>query len=180
MQRRGPLWLVGLAMLVASPLWGAEPTPMRADAQGLSLTATPLSTANKTAFLLARGFRAEAIASYAQACGFSFAFENRQRQGLVSRLADWSVEADGRVLRFVLPETWDKEWRRQEINDPARIAVRWAQFPAEQEFAQGDWIMGMANLTERPAGKFRLIARFTEGEKHLELSIDPVVCPPLD
>jgi hypothetical protein len=40
--------------------------------------------------------------------------------------------------------------------------------------------MGMANLMERPAGRFRIVARFDEGGKTLELPVDNVACAPLD
>ena len=153
---------------------------LRAEAQGVSLTVTPLSHQQKSAFFMARGFTAAEIAPYAQTCGFSFAFENRERSLLTTHLAKWKAEVDGRIVHFLPPTIFDRDWEQQGIDKSARIAFLWAQFPSEQELARGDWIMGMANLMERPQGKFRIVARFTEGGKTFEHSIDNVACTPLD
>lgn len=154
--------------------------PLRAEVHGVSLTVMPITRSQKTAFFVARGFAAEQIAPYAQACGFSFSLENRERAALRFHMADWTAEADGRVLRFASLDSWERDWDRFGVGQPARIAFRWAQFPPEHEFSRGDWIMGMANLAEPPTAEFRLVARFTEGGKTIELPIDNVACAPLD
>lgn len=171
------------AMGTASLAMAQAGDPGRAlsgDAHGVSLTVTPLTRSQGTAFFVARGFSAGQIGAYAQACGFSFTFENRERATLRFRLAEWSAEAGGQVVRFIPIARWEADWDRLGVAGPARIAFRWAQFPDEHEFAHGDWIMGMATLAQRPAGRFRLVARFEDGGRTLELPIDNVACAPLD
>ncbi|MBI4742329.1 MAG: hypothetical protein HY777_12450 [Betaproteobacteria bacterium] len=184
--RRPPRWrgkILGLACLgLAAFAANANDSPgtRRVEAQGVSLTVTPLSPDQKTAFFIARGFTADEIAPYARTCGFSFVFENRERPLLTTHLAKWKAEADGRIVHFLPPSIFDRDWEQQGIDKSARIAFLWVQFPSEQEFARGDWIMGMANLMERPEGKFRIVARFNEGGKIVELPVDDVACAPLD
>ncbi len=175
--------LAGLFSWLLMPAAGQAdepPAPLSVEAHGLVLKVTPLSAEQKTAFYLARGFTAAEIEPYARACGFSFSLENREQPLLRYRLVNWSIEAEGRVRRFVLPSDWDREWERRGLGASPRIAFRWAQFPAEQEFARGDWIMGMASLLERPAGPLRILARIDLGEQTLELPIDSLFCAPLD
>ena len=74
----------------------------------VTLSANPLDPASRTAFYSARGFAADAIRPYAQACGFSFGMQNGGAATLSTRLADWhAVGADGRVVRLRLPGKWD-------------------------------------------------------------------------
>ncbi len=186
---RTPGWrgkILGLACLACLGLAASaasandSPGTRRIEAQGVSLAVTPLSPGQKTAFFIARGFTAEEIAPYAQTCGFSFAFENRGRPLVKTDLAKWKAEVDGRIVHFLPPMLFDREWEQQGIDTSARIAFLWAQFPSAQDFARGDWIMGMANLMERPEGKFRIVARFYEGGKIVELPIDDLACAPPD
>ncbi len=149
-------------------------------AHGASLTSTALKPSQKTAFYLARGFTAEQIAPYAQACGFSFSFENRERPSLNYRLAEWTAELAGQSRHFTPVAHWDARWQEQGVAATARIAFRWAQFAEEQEFARGDWIMGMVQLSAPPGTSFRLVARFHDGGNTLELPMDDVVCAPLE
>lgn len=185
--RESTLWhFLGRGKLLILALWApfitgaAELAPLSAEAHGVSLSVTPLTRSQGTAFFVARGFAPDQIAAYAHTCGFSFSFENRERTALRFRLADWSAEAGGHVLRFVPSSRWEEEWERLGVTRPARIAFRWAQFPDAHEFARGDWIMGMATLAQRPAGEFRLVARFADGGTTFELPIDNVACAPLD
>ena len=64
-------------------------------------------------------------------------------------------------------ESWEQEWARRAVSEPARIAFRWAQFPGEQQFEPGDWIMGMAALGPHPVGSFDLIYEWSiDGVSH--------------
>ena len=140
----------------------------------VTLSATPLSGEQVSAFYIARGFSATVIASYAQACVLSFEFRNADRATLRFRLAEWQT-GDG--IGFQPLADWDAAWDRQAVSLAARTAFRWAQFPAEQEFEAGDWIMGMAALTRRPSGKFSLIARYHDAKGQHDIILDPLSCP---
>ncbi len=139
----------------------------------VTLSATPLSGEQVSAFYIARGFSATDIAPYAQACVLSFEFRNADRATLRFRLAEWQT-GDGIGLQPLAD--WDATWDRRGVSIAARTAFRWAQFPAEQEFEAGDWIMGMAALTRRPSGKFSLIARYHDARGPHDAVLDALSC----
>lgn len=141
------------------------------------LTANALSQTSRMAFYAARGFTAEMVRPYAQACGFSFGMQNGGAKTLTTRLADWrAADADGRRIPLRLPEAWDTDWEKTGVPQAARIAFRWAQFQAENTFEPGDWIMGMATLESVPTAPFRLIARYQDNKGDHELVLDKLEC----
>ena len=149
----------------------------RATQGAVTLTANPLGLASRTAFYTARGFAAEAIRPYAQACGFSFGMQNGGTASLSTRLADWrAIGADGRAVRVRLPGEWDLQWAKAQVPEAARIAFRWAQFQAENTFDVGDWIMGMATLEAPLSGTFHLIARYHDEKGDHEIVLDKLAC----
>lgn len=147
---------------------------MTAAAQAqVTLTARPLSREQVTAFYSARGFPAASMAAYAQTCVLSFEFHNGGPTALHFRLADWQTGDGARVQPA---SAWEAAWEKAAIPEAARIAFRWSQFPAEQEFAAGDWIMGMAALDRRPPGSFHLIARYHDHQGHHDIVLDRISC----
>ena len=141
----------------------------------VTLSATPLTQEQVSAFYTARGFSAPAIAPYAQACVLSFEFRNGGRTALRFRIADWQT---GEGIGFRPLADWDAAWEKHGIAAAARTAFRWSQFPPEQEFEAGDWIMGMAALARRPPGQFSLIARYHDHTGHHEILVDKLSCAP--
>lgn len=139
----------------------------------VTLSATPLTQEQVSAFYTARGFPAPAIAPYAQACVLSFEFRNGGRTALRFRIADWQT-GDGIGFRPLVE--WDTTWEKHGVSSAARTAFRWSQFPPEQEFEAGDWIMGMAALARRPPGQFSLIARYHDDKGQHEILIDQLSC----
>jgi hypothetical protein len=124
---------------------------------GVTLAATRITPAQAHAFYRARGFDADAAAHYAAACVVQIVLRNEAGSGtLTNRLADWHIRMGEKTQRFVPLKTWEAEWARRGIAEKARIAFRWAQFPGEQRFEPGDWIMGMAALSPRPRASFDL------------------------
>ncbi|MCX7148250.1 MAG: hypothetical protein NTY05_02390 [Rhodocyclales bacterium] len=143
----------------------------------VTLSANPMGIAARTAFYSARGFAAETIRPYAQACGFSLSLQNGGAVALSTRLADWhAIGADGRPVRLRLPSEWDIQWARAQVPEAARIAFRWAQFQAENIFEPGDWIMGMATLEAPLPDGFRLIARYHDEKGDHEIVLDQLAC----
>jgi hypothetical protein len=148
-----------------------------AEKAGVTLTANPLSREGATAFYLARGFSADAIRPYAEACGFSIGMRNGGASPLVARLAEWhAVGADGAKVALRLPGTWDAVWEKAALPESARIAFRWAQFQAENRFEPGDWIMGMATLEGIPSTPFRFVARYRNEKGDHEIVLDGLAC----
>lgn len=170
-------WL--LLVTLALPVAAQEGVDMRhLVRQGaVALGANPLPAAARTAFYAARGFSAAAIRPYAQACGFSFGMQNGGGSALRTRLADWhAVGADGQHVALHPPADWDARWEKAGVPQAARIAFKWAQFQAENVFAPGDWIMGMATLAARPAAPFRLVARYRDARGDHEIVLEQLAC----
>ena len=148
-----------------------------ATQDGVTLTANPLTAAQRTAFYLARGFTESAIRPYAQACGFSLGMRNAGAGSVHTKLADWrAVGADGRSVGLRLPVAWDADWARANVLPPARVAFRWAQFQAENSFEAGDWIMGMATLESPLPGSFRIVARYRDDKGQHEIVLHRLSC----
>ena len=139
----------------------------------VTLSATLLTQEQVSAFYIARGFSASAIAPSAQACVLSFEFRNGDRSSVRFRLADWQT---GEGIGFQPLAVWDTAWEKHGVVAAARTAFRWSQFPPEQEFEAGDWIMGMAALARRPSGPFSLIARYHDQNGHHQILVDKLSC----
>jgi hypothetical protein len=143
----------------------------------VSLMANPLGAASRLSFYEGRGFATSEIQPYAKACGFSFGMLNEGSGAIVTELKSWrAIGADGKEIRFRLPEEWEADWRKANLSEPARIAFRWAQFQSDNTFEPGDWIMGMATLTAAPKSPFNIIARFTDTKGEHELHLDKLYC----
>jgi hypothetical protein len=163
---RHAFWLVLAALPAAAQVAPAphdsdDPAATASDwhstTGGVSLGVSRIGPAQARAFYRARGFDAAAAAHYADACVFQVVLRNDAAGGLLTyHIEDWRITNAATVWRFVPLETWEQEWARRGVAEPARIAFRWAQFPAEHTFAAGDWIMGMAALAPRPPGSFDL------------------------
>lgn len=166
-------------MSAAAPL-AAQQDTWHADHAGVQIKMSALQREPTFAFYQARGFSAGAIAPYAAACGFAFELRNAGSFTVSTHLHGWGAVDESGTIHFRLPKDWEGEWEQRGVAEPARIAFRWAQFPVEQEFAPGDWIMGMATLKARPKGKFSIVARFTGGGRRFEVPIQNVECAPLD
>ena len=73
------------------------------------------------------------------------------------RLADWGYERAGQRPRAIRSKTeWERLWQRLGVSESARIAFNWAQFPATQTFAPGDWNQGMTTYGVPRGGQFDL------------------------
>lgn len=166
--------------LAALPARADEPDIVwqhRAFHGNVTVTANPLGIESRTSFYLGRGFTAESIQTFARSCGFSIGMHNAGSRPITTRLADWrAIGADGRDVPFRQPAAWDADWERLGVPQAARIAFRWAQFQSENNFAPGDWIMGMAALKEVPAAPFRLVARYHDNKGDHEIVLDGLGC----
>jgi len=184
LSRRPRGTLAGWALLLA---WAGATTDTalaaeqewrhRSSQGGVTLTANPLSSVSRVAFYESRGFTTGQVRPYASACAFSFGLQNDSARAITTRLRDWhAVGADGRQVGLRLPESWDAEWKKAAVPQPARIAFRWAQFQAENSFEPGDWIMGMATLEAPLHGNFRIVARYRDTKGDHEIVLDKLAC----
>lgn len=138
----------------------------------LKIEVKALAREQVEAFYGARGFAAEILKPYSDACVLSFTAQNETNKTVRYRLSNWSAGK----LSFADREIWETAWVKAKVAETARIAFRWAQFPPEQEFSPGDWIMGMAALAARPSGPFRVTARYEDEDGTHEISTEPVSC----
>lgn len=167
-----------LAILFTGANAADDDTGTRSGRHGsVTLTVGALTPQWRTAFYVNRGFAAPVIRPYAAACGFSFALRNEGGTAIATRLDAWrAVGADGTEIALKLPESWEAEWERAGVAQPARIAFRWAQFQSENTFEPGDWIMGMATLAAVPQAPFRLLARYRDSGGEHEIVVDQLDC----
>lgn len=165
-----------LLAIAALPVAAQSRSAWNGEWDGVTVKATALTRPAVLAFYQARGFSTQAISPYADACVFSFELHNTSQKALRVRLADWRAQTVAGTLRFRLPPSWETEWVRRGVAEPARIAFRWAQFQADIEFAPGDWIMGMAALERRPDGAFRLSIPFFFDRRRHEILLDSLTC----
>lgn len=179
--------VLGLVLALAAPVCRAE-TRHATDpdtgaetwetrAHGVSLQLTQILPDQARAFYLNRGFPAEAAERYATACVYMTVLRNDAAPGEVGfRLADWRVVTEGRERPPRQVEEWMAVWKELKLPEPARIAFRWAQFPPEQEYAQGEWNQGMLTTGLPPGGRFDLIARWSVAGKTYEGKLENVRC----
>ena len=157
------------------PDTGAETWETRAH--GVSLSFTQILPDQARAFYLNRGFPAEAAERYATACVYMTVLRNDAVPGEVAfRLAEWRVVAEGKERPPLPGDEWLAVWQSMGLPEPARIAFRWAQFPPEQEYAQGEWNQGMLSTGLSPGDRFDLIARWTVAGKVYEGKLENVRC----
>ena len=172
--RRLPLTL--LAVWSAASLAGTE-TSMDAETRlatwqtetaGIQVRLTQISPDQARGFYQARGFSPEAAERYAAECVFMTVVRNVGDAPIRHRLADWRYEPAGQPPRAIRSKIqWERLWKQQGVAEAARIAFTWAQLPATQTFAPGDWNQGMTSYSVPRGGAFTL--RFVwraDGKRH--------------
>jgi len=150
-----------LRSLTLLALWGAtasaaEPgvdpdTGLRSwqtDQAGIQVRLTQISSDQARAFYLARGFTAAAVERYVAECVFMTVVRNIGNTPIQHRLADWRYAISGQPPQAIRSKTgWERIWKKLGVNESARIAFTWAQIPATQTFAPGDWNQGMTTYS---------------------------------
>lgn len=162
----------GLVLFRLSIIAAATLVSTAVAGQALQVEVKALDREQVRAFYSARGFSAVALKPYADACILAFTLRNDTTTTMSYRLADWKAGD----IPFTAVEIWDERWAKAGVPQPARIAFRWAQLPPEQEFSPGDWIMGMAALSARPKGPFRLTVRYQDDKEQHEFATESLRC----
>ena len=129
----------------------------QAETAGIQMHLTQISPDQARAFYQARGFSAEAAEHYAGECVFMTVVRNIGDTAIRHRLADWRYESAGQPPRAIRSKReWERLWKRLGVSEAARIAFTWAQLPATQTFAPGDWNQGMTSYSVPRGGQFDL------------------------
>jgi hypothetical protein len=154
------LLVLGSLPTAAADTWVDPETGLatwQTETRGIQVRLTQISPDQARAFYRARGFSAEAAERYAASCVFMTVVRNIGDTPLEYRLADWRYRAAGQPPRAIRSKAeWDRLWRRLGVSDSARIAFNWAQIPAAQTYAPGDWNQGMTAYQVPRGGRFDL------------------------
>ncbi len=114
--------------------------------EGLSIRLTQLQPNQVRAFFLARGIDRAAVERLAATCLFQMELYNEGANSVGPvrvPLAHWTLKSRSVQRALMSAKDWMKRWEDIAIAKPARIAFRWALFPAEQTFHAGDRNWGM-------------------------------------
>ena len=126
------------------------------ETAGIQVRLTQISPDQVRAFYLARGFSAAAVARYAAECVFMTVIRNTGTTPVEHRLADWRYDYAGKTRSIRSKAAWDDVWQQLGEPESARIAFAWAQIPATQTFAPGDWNQGMTAYRVPRGQRFNL------------------------
>lgn len=147
------------------------------ETAGIQVRLTQISPDQARAFYQARGFSAAAAARYAAECVFMTVVRNVGAAPIEHRLADWRYLVPGQPPRTIRSKVqWERLWKQAGVPEPARIAFTWAQFPATQTFAPGDWNQGMTTYAVPRGGRFDLRFVWRSGGKTLSGTLEQVQC----
>jgi len=179
--------LLTLALLAAWPL-AAFATEQSVDADtglatwqtetaGIQVRLTQIGPDQARGFYQARGFSPEAAERYAAECVFMTVVRNVGGTPIRHRLADWRYEPAGQPPRAIRSKTqWARLWNQLGVAEAARIAFTWAQFPATQTFAPGDWNQGMTSYSVPRGGAFTLRFVWRADGKQYSGKLEQVRC----
>jgi len=136
------------------------------ETRGIQVRLSQISPDQARAFYLARGFSAQAAERYASQCVFMTVVRNIGDAPIQHRLADWRYLSAGQPPQAIRSKAaWERLWKQQGVPEAARIAFTWAQFPATQTFAPGDWNQGMTAYSVPRGGRFDLHFVWRAGAK---------------
>lgn len=147
------------------------------ETRGIQVRLTQISRDQAQAFYQARGFSADAAAHYTEQCVFMTVVRNVGDTPVEHRLADWRYRAAGQPPRSIRSKAeWDRLWRQLGVDEPARIAFGWAQIPATQTYAPGDWNQGMTAYALAPGARFDLDFTWRSGGRTFSGTLEQVQC----
>jgi hypothetical protein len=175
-----------LLALSAAPAFGATQTTIDAETGlatwqtetlGIQVRLTQISPDQARAFYQARGFAPAAAERYASECVFMTVVRNVGTTPIAYRLADWRYRTAGSAPRAIRgKDEWDRIWAQLGVSDAARIAFNWAQIPAAQTYASGDWNQGMTAYSVPHGGRFDLDFAWRAGRQVLAGTLENVRC----
>jgi hypothetical protein len=151
-------------------------TTWQTESAGIQVRLTQISPDQARAFYQARGFSAAAAEHYAAECVFMTVVRNIGAPPLQHRLADWRYLYAGQTRSIRSKSAWERLWKQLGVSESARIAFNWAQFPATQTFAPGDWNQGMTAYSVPRGGQFDLRFAWRTGGKTHTGTLEHIRC----
>lgn len=177
-----------LLLLWGVPAWAATETRIDPDTglvtwqveqQGIQIGLTQIGPDQARAFYLARGFSAPATEHYVAECVFMTVLRNIGDVPIRHRLADWRYTGAGLAPRALRSKAdWAALWQKLGVEESARIAFTWAQFPSTQTFEAGDWNQGMTTYRVARNQPFDLHVRWQAGGTRRLAVVKNVRCVP--
>lgn len=145
--------------------------------ENLSLELAQLLPDQTRAFFLGRGFGPEHAERIARHCVFQAVLRNHGARAPVEvNLHDWSSHGPNRTVPPRPDRDWQATWANMDTPEAARIAFRWALFPAEHRFEPGDWLMGMVLFDLTPGTPFDLTLRWREAGETRQTRLPDLRC----
>lgn len=182
-------FVLGVMSVVALMGWnGARGEPDRVDpdtgagtwqlkSAGVSLSLTQLLPDQIRAFYVNRGFNLDDAEVFATACVYMAVMRNESADGEIAfRLSDWTLQTDAGPGPIPAHQEWLDQWKARGVPNAARLAFRWAQLPAQQHYAPGEWNQGMLATGLAPGTRFDLTARWTLADENYEGTLKNVRC----
>jgi len=157
----GWMWLAASLGVAAEPIRQYQDEETGLDAwewsgDGIKLQQIQRIPDQTRAFFLGRGFSRAEAEHIATACVFQTVFYNQGKQPVTLDLAEWRVRLGNQLKPLKLTADWQRDWAARHSSASARIAFQWALFPNRQEFAPGDWNMGMVTYPVPHGGRLDL------------------------
>jgi len=152
---------------------------------GFELEIAQLLPDQTRAFYMARGFSAAIAESIATNCMMQTVAKNiaskESGSAITVLLKEWQIKttsgSEEKLQSVKLKETWNTEWKDEDITPAARIAFRWATFPTEQTFEpSGDYNWGTTSFGLAPASTFDLNVIWHQGDKTKSTWIKNIRC----
>lgn len=150
--------------------WGSE---------GLGIQLTQLQPDQIRAFYLARGLSRTAVEQLAKTCFFQMEVRNSRSQGtppIHLPLSAWRLVEPTGSRTVLLVTDWLQKWGETTVSGPARIAFRWALFPARQTFHAGDRNWGMLSTGLETGSVFDLDVLWQSGEEQRTVRMQRLRC----
>lgn len=151
------------ATLLASALWPALAAgEISFDSDRLTVTLTPRTPQQMSAFYEARGFGREMIDPLSAQCFITVLIKNKSRDIVWLDLDHWRFgNADGAVVRRDRAY-WRKQWEASQVPLAHRSTFRWTLLPEQLDFRPGEHEGG--NIILPRTGKpMTITARFDTG-----------------
>ena len=147
------------------------------QAHGAELRLTQIGPDQARAFYQARGFSPDAVEHYVAECVFMTVVRNVGDAAIAHRLSDWRYVQTGEAPRRVRSKAeWGRLWERLGVDESARLAFTWAQFPATQTFEPGDWNQGMTTYRVARDDPFDVQVRWRSAGRTHSAILENVRC----
>lgn len=149
----------------------------RVEKDGMGFRITGILPDQVRAVYGSRGFSEAPVEMLARACFFQTVIRNDSTDQVAQvNLAEWRVENRLAGRPLTLERDWQRRLNGMGLTAAQKKTLRYALFPTEQQFAPGDWIMGMTSISPPPAERFNIRVRWHVGAQSFDALIEGIEC----